>query len=494
MYEEEYVLDALVYIAGGLFSFWYGEAFLKRRFEIRKKAAILWAVLYAGAQMLCEEIISPYPLYSRFAHSLQYLVLLPLLQRFFFERNVPRQAFVTISFVAGWEILRFTVSPLAHAVFGLWSPFWGWMVDDFVAGDIVPAEELMGYMLILNRAVIFAVLALCRGIQIGIFYLYLRLIVRYFIPLETELQAREIWYLIAPCITVLVIDLTLRLMAYSADNSALMLVYDRVPETLVLLPVTSLLLLGIIVSSVVLFRSLYDFKEEEKKRLLLENRVGDVHRQIEDLQGIYQDMRGLRHDLRAHIAGIAAFVRNRGLGGQSEIAEYLSGMESAAGRLDFADQTGSPITDIILHQARQQARRKGIEFSADFRYPAEKGYDVYDISIILNNALQNAIEATMKLSGRRKIEVRSFEKGGLFFIETENDFDGNLLMGEGEDLPATTKAERDMHGIGLINIRRSAQKYLGDIEIETHEANGRKIFRLTVMLYRGNGDGCILTE
>ena len=87
MYEEEYVLDALVYLVGGLLSFWYGEYFLKRKFESRKKAVIMWAVLYAAIQMLYEEIISPYPLYSRFAHCLQYLVLLPLLQHFFFEKN-----------------------------------------------------------------------------------------------------------------------------------------------------------------------------------------------------------------------------------------------------------------------------------------------------------------------------------------------------------------------------------------------------------------------
>ena len=107
------------------------------------------------------------------------------------------------------------------------------------------------------------------------------------------MTGQESWFLLIPCITVLCIDLTMRLMAYSVDNSALMIIYERVPETLVLLPVVSLLLLGIVVSSVILFRGVIQSKDEERKRLLLENRVADVQHQIEDLQDIYGDMRGI---------------------------------------------------------------------------------------------------------------------------------------------------------------------------------------------------------
>lgn len=132
---------------------------------------------------------------------------------------------------------------------------------------------------------------------------------------------------------MLAIDLTMRLMAYSVDNSALMIIYDRVPETLVLLPMVSLLLLGMVVSSVVLFRGIVRFKDEERKRLLLENRVADVYQQIEDLQDIYGDMRGLRHDLRAHIASITSYVRNHQEGEDKELESYLGGMERTIARL-----------------------------------------------------------------------------------------------------------------------------------------------------------------
>ena len=316
MYEEEYVLEALVHILNGWLSFWYGDLFLRRKYANRRKAAIIWITVYVVGQILYGRLVEAYPLYDRFTNVVPYILLLSLLQYFFFEKNLPRQVFVVVSFVAGWEILRFTVSPLAHAVLGLWSPFWGWLLEYFADRDLMPIESLTEYMLMLNRVAIVAVLAICRGLQLGLLFLYLRLIGRHFIRIDEEMTGQESWFLLIPCITVLCIDLTMRLMAYSVDNSALMIIYERVPETLVLLPVVSLLLLGIVVSSVILFRGVIQSKDEERKRLLLENRVADVQHQIEDLQDIYGDMRGLRHDLRGHIANLTAYIRNRSMGGK----------------------------------------------------------------------------------------------------------------------------------------------------------------------------------
>lgn len=481
---EEYVLDALVYLLTGWLGFRYAELFLRRKHSNRRISMLLWIFIYLLGQLIYGRLAESYPLYDRFTHVIPCMILLALLQNLFFERNLPRQAFMLASFLAGWEILRFAVSPLAHVILGLWNPFWGWLLEHFASGGWMPIEELTQNMIFVNRIAVFAVLVICRGIQFGIFYLYLHLIGKYFAPMDKDLSAQEVWFLLTPCITVLSIDLTVRLMAYSVDNSALMIIYDRVPQTLVLLPIVSLLLLGVVISSVILFRGIIRFKDEERKRLILENRVMDVHRQIEDLQDIYGDMRGLRHDLRSHIANLAAYVRNRSLVGNRELEAYLDGMESTLARLDFADRTGNPMTDVILHQIRHQARKKYISFAVDFHYPDNASFDVYDMSIILNNALQNAIEACEKVAENPQIELRSYEKGSLFFIEIENNFDGHLIWEKDTELPSTTKQEKHVHGIGLDNIQRCARKYRGDLEIEVTDTPTCKVFRLTVMLYR----------
>ena len=315
--------------------------------------------------------------------------------------------------------------------------------------------------------------------------LYLHLISRHLLPRDYELKPQESFFLLMPCLTALVIDLTLRVMAFSVDNSALMLIYDRAPEILLLLPMASLLLLGLVVSAVILLRGLVQFKEEEQKRLLLEKSVADVHRQVRELEDIYGDIRGLRHDLRGHIENLHAYVDSHLPGEGRDLAPYLDGMAKTVARLDFADKTGNAITDIILHQARQQAGKKGIAFEADFHYPKSGDFDVYDISVIMSNALQNALEACEQVPSGT-VEVRSYQRGGLYFIEVTNDFAGALQWEQGTEFPVTSKQDKSNHGLGLMNIARCAEKYQGTVDIEIKEKSGRKRFLLAIMLYQRN--------
>ena len=157
-------------------------------------------------------------------------------------------------------------------------------------------------------------------------------------------------------------------------------------------------------------------------------------------------------------------------------------MEETVSKLDFIYQTGNPITDIIIHQKGQEAEKKQIQFKADFAYPTNLLIDIYDIAVILNNALENAIEACRKTEGKKQIKLHSYVKGSLFFIEVENDFSEDIVIAEESGLPISRKENGKLHGIGISNIQRCAKKYMGDIDIEISDTDGRKKFSLTVMM------------
>ena len=475
MFAEDELLEIFWQAVVGFISFRYTEKFLPGNFEDRRKTLIIWILIYAATHIFFSKITETWTPHSRFINIFPHVLILFALQRKFFAQDRIKQIFIVASFTAGWEILRFAASPLAHAIFSVWSPAWAWSVNFLVEKGIFDAEKIISVMSGINRLAIFLVIGICRGVQIGIFIFYLRTIAKNFLRRDYELNFQSGMFLIFPCVTVLLIDFTIRLMAFSADNGAIMLIYERVPETIFLLPVVSLLLLGVIISSVILFQNFVQFKEEEQKRILLENRVVEVHREISEFEEIYSEIRGLKHDLRNHLENISAYAR-----GNSELENYLRQMNLTIEKLNFSDKTGNPITDIIFHKIRQQARKKNISFTANFFCPQDNRFDVYDLSVILNNALQNAIEAADKIiHGEKFIEIKSYERGGLFLIEIENNFDGEINFDE-KIFPVTTKPDKKLHGIGLENIRRCAKKYLGDIEIKID----KKIFRLTVMLYR----------
>ena len=69
-------------------------------------------------------------------------------------------------------------------------------------------------------------------------------------------------------------------------------------------------------------------------------------------------------------------------------------------------------------------------------------------------------------------------KGRFFLIGVKNSFVGEVIFGQ-DGLPVTTKQEdAPMHGIGLANVRREAEKYMGELELKAVQRE----FSATVLL------------
>ena len=121
--------------------------------------------------------------------------------------------------------------------------------------------------------------------------------------------------------------------------------------------------------------------------------------------------------------------------------------------------------------------------SPDFHYPELGAYDAFDVGIILQNLLQNALEACEKVNeSKRFIVLTGKRKGRFFLIEVKNSFIGEVVFGQ-DGLPVTTKENVPMHGIGLSNVRREAEKYMGELELKVNQQE----FSAAVLLQeRGN--------
>ena len=65
----------------------------------------------------------------------------------------------------------------------------------------------------------------------------------------------------------------------------------------------------------------------------------------------------------------------------------------------------------------------------------------------------------------------------------ENDFGGEIIVDGETGLPGSSKADKQLHGLGMENIQRCAKKYMGGIDIVIHDMANRKKFNLTIMMY-----------
>ena len=468
------LLPVSIYLVDSILSGIYSQGFLKEKYG-KKAVLAVWGAAYFLIQILVFEILNArFPISEIVGIFLNVCVLL-LMQFIFFEKDMQKQLFVAFSFVAGKEIVKYIISVFSIASNGLSNK----ILEFFIAKEII---DTIGKTHIWINIFTFIVIILCVFLYTLLLSVFLRLISNKFVKKDYLLQIQENIFLILPCIAALCISVTIKMMIISVENGMTVIIYDTVPATKFWIPVICVLLLSAIVASVILFQKLVQYNEETGKRAILENQVRQMQKEIVEIQDIYTDMRGLRHDMRSHIANISLLVKNVTGTVNEELESYIGKMEETVSKLDFTYQTGNPITDIIIHQKWQEAEKKHIQFKVDFAYPPNLLIDIYDIAVILNNALENAIEACRKAEGYKQIKLQSYVKGSLFFIEVENDFSEDIVIEEESGLPVSSKENGKLHGIGISNIQRCAKKYMGDIDIVISDSDGRKKFNLTVMM------------
>ena len=471
---SDMLLPVSIYLVDSILSGIYSQGFLKEKYG-KKAVLAVWGAAYFLIQILVFEILNArFPISEIVGIFLNVCVLL-LMQFIFFEKDMQKQLFVVFSFVAGKEIIKYIVSVFGIAFTGLWNKTFDILLAKSVSNTLDKLYRWTHISIVVTAVV-------CVLFYTLLLSIYLLLISRKFIKKDYLLQIQENVFLILPCIAALCISVTIKMMIISVENGMTIVIYDTVPATKFWIPVICVLLLSAIVASVILFQKLVQYNEETGKRAILENQVRQMQKEIIEIQDIYTDMRGLRHDMRSHIANISLLVKNVAGTVNEELESYIGKMEETVSKLDFAYQTGNPITDIIIHQKGQEAEKKHIQFKADFAYPPNLLIDIYDIAVVLNNALENAIEACGKLEDNKKIKLQSYVKGSLFFIEVENDFAEDIVMEEESGLPVSSKENGKLHGIGLSNIQRCAKKYMGGIDIVISDTDGRKKFNLTVMM------------
>lgn len=210
---------------------------------------------------------------------------------------------------------------------------------------------------------------------------------------------------------------------------------------------------------IVMFQNWKEMQEEQRGQELVLNQISDMKKHIEEVEKSYRDIRSMRHDMGNHIQTLEHLVAHNNM---DDAAEYLEHLKNEWDEVSPEIKTGSPVIDVILMEKLREAKERQIRFLSDFHYPQNTKLNAFDLSVIMNNALNNCME---NVSGDDPyISIYSFRKNSIFMITIKNSFVGHLNFGD-SDLPETTKSGRE-HGMGLNNIRRVARMYMGDISLE----------------------------
>ena len=198
---------------------------------------------------------------------------------------------------------------------------------------------------------------------------------------------------------------------------------------------------------------LYLREQEQKDKM----QIVQLNQQFAYYQEKLKDeekVRSVYHDMKNHLLVLQRQINS------PETAEMIEKLQSQVAMYEDYEHTGNDILDIILKEKSETAREKHIALSVTADLNGVDFIEPLDISTIFGNGLDNAIEASEKLpEEQRAILVKAGKMQNFFSMLIEN----NCLQDIGNTKSRTTKQDDFLHGFGISNIQKAAEKYGGQL-------------------------------
>lgn len=384
------------------------------------------------------------------------------------------------------EMVRFTL----HSVWAFSTTAYLRRIYDRIMdeGILMEEYEIERYARMMENTQLYSIIAfsLCTW---TLMYIVFRLYRKYMTMPVTDMNREGIQFLILMPIIGMAFDVSWRVTLYYQRGTEIEFLYDRHGSMYIVVPVIASLCLFGIVLSMKIYSELMRSEEQKKNLLFYKQQLSDMTEHVKELEQLYDGIRGMRHDINNYVADMEQLLQIGTESGQMpvqvkrEAEQYLRSMQRAASELSLKFSTGNPVTDVILNRKGQICTQEDIALEGELLFPGQLGIEAFDLGIVLNNALDNAIEACRKVSENKKKEIyfRGYVKGRMFFLAVENTYDGAAMRIEDNEL-RTTKADEEMHGLGMSNMRSCVEKYYGTMQYEL----GENRFILTIMLQGEN--------
>lgn len=216
------------------------------------------------------------------------------------------------------------------------------------------------------------------------------------------------------------------------------------------------------------------FQQKQSELRIYQHEKLIYEKQLEIIEKNQEEIRMLRHDINGHLMTLNGLCKK---GESDKVMQYVSRLLKHHETTKQYIDTGNIAIDSILNFNIQTAYDNNIVLKTSIKIPSNLSIEAFDISVILGNTMQNALEATSKSKNKYIYVTMNYDRG-MFFIEIENTYSNRLKRKDGIFL--TTKEDVENHGLGLRNVQRCIKRYNGDIEFDVSEQDMFKVF---ILLY-----------
>lgn len=197
-------------------------------------------------------------------------------------------------------------------------------------------------------------------------------------------------------------------------------------------------------------------QEQKRYELQMESQL----KHLDDILAKQNELRSFKHDISNKMTALEGYLEAGDTHGALTFMRTLTHrLETIAPMLD----TGNTALDATLSTKKTLAENKGIDFTMTIHVQENLPIAPEDICTIFGNALDNAIEACLRLdeNQQKSIDISLVQLDTVLLckiINTAPEQTGNDL--------STSKKDTENHGFGLANLRESLAKYNSAPEIE----------------------------
>lgn len=175
---------------------------------------------------------------------------------------------------------------------------------------------------------------------------------------------------------------------------------------------------------------------------LVEYQTEQSARHLGEVRSIHTEMRGYKHDFHHHLQTLKSYLAS---GEYSRAEEYITELDEKLQNVDTLLKTGNVSLDAILSAKIAQAKAEGIAVTVKANVPDKLFVSDVELSIVIGNLLDNAIEACRSATGERFLRVYMTMKGKMLYFSMLNS------AGSKEKKTGTLFAshKNGLHGFGL---------------------------------------------
>ena len=197
-----------------------------------------------------------------------------------------------------------------------------------------------------------------------------------------------------------------------------------------------------------------------------------LKKQRDEVENVYNTMRGWRHDYHNHMQTLKAYLSMNQL---AEMSEYLDHLEEDLDSIDIAIKTGNTSVNAILSSKVSIAQRNNINVNCKASVPPQLKISDVHLCTIIGNLLDNAIESCQKLEVDKRF-IRIYI--GLFKEQLYISVTNSTNQTHRKKLTELITSKKGEHGFGLRRIDKIVDQYDGYL----NRKNEPGVFATEIML------------